>query len=277
MRKVIEQERLRAVVFAELPAPQPVPRGDRQRGLGGRNRGQRDADPPADQRSQHGEETAVRAGDRARIGAVFVQAGETVQQVFARHANGLEREPAVVHPVEPDLGAAVLDAHPRQGLATRIADRHHESVNAAGLPAQQELREDHGDLPMQRGIADVVLARRAMGRLEHEVAGGRIVGGGGFERLHVRAVPRFGHRETSRQLEPAGGAQVAAVMVLRAQLLNGAGEEPELHAELDQQRQIVVRQGLEDGDERAGVVAPAVRRRHRQAPHPSPARRRHQA
>ncbi len=137
-------------------------------------------------------------------------------------------------------------------------------MNAASLPAQQKLREHHGDLPMERGVANVVLARRAMGSLQHEVAGGRVVGGGGFERLHVRSVPRFGHREATRQVEPAGGAQIFPVMRLGAQLLNGAGKKSELHAELDQERQIVVREGLEDGDERARIFAPAVRRRQRQ-------------
>ena len=64
---------------------------------------------------------------------------------------------------------AVLDAHAWTGPAFRITDRHEERVNAAALVLRHQLREDDGDVPVTRRIADVVLARIVVGGVDHEL------------------------------------------------------------------------------------------------------------
>jgi hypothetical protein len=48
------------------------------------------------------------------------------------------------------------------------------------------------------------------------------------------------------------------VVALGAEALDRAAEQPELHADLDQQAEVAVGQGLEAGDAAARVARPAV-------------------
>src|SRR5947209_13012551 len=103
------------------------------------------------------------------------------------------------------------------------------------LAVDDQLREDDGYPTVARGVADVLLESVLGRRVDHELAALTVVGGGRLELLDVRAVARLGHREAPRKLERGGPLQVAFVMDLRAQLLDRAAPEPELHPELDQQ------------------------------------------
>ena len=67
----------------------------------------------------------------------------------------------------------------------------------------------------------------------------------------------LGHGEAARQVEPRGFGEVALVMALGTELLNGTGEEPELHAELHPQAEVVVGQHLQRREERWQVAATA--------------------
>ena len=67
--------------------------------------------------------------------------------------------------------------------------------------------------------------------------------------------------------EPARG-RYSRVVALGAELLDGAAEETELDAVLDQQREVVVGQGLEAGDELARRPPAAVLLRHGEGAEP---------
>src|SRR5699024_12453802 len=49
---------------------------------------------------------------------------------LAGHAHVVEQDPAVVHPVQAALGAAVRGGHPRKVVAMFVAQTHHETVHA---------------------------------------------------------------------------------------------------------------------------------------------------
>jgi hypothetical protein len=195
--------------------------------------------------------------DRGLVDAVLAHVGEAVEQVGPRHAHAVEPEPAVVDAVEAHLEAVVLDPDARQEVAVR-PDGYDEGVHAVGLATHLELGEDHRDVGVRRGVADVVLARDLVRGRDHELVGGRVVGRGGAERLHVGAVPGLGHREAAHQ--PAGDqvGEVGVVVALRAELEDRPAEQPELHADLHQHRQVAVGQGLERRDRRADVATAAV-------------------
>ena len=139
-----------------------------------------------------------------------------------------------------------------------VADRHHERVHALGLAADLELGEDHGELGVPGGVADVVLASRVAVGGDHELPGVGVVRRHRAERLHVGAVAGLGHREAAHQ--PAGDqvGEVGVVVPLGAELEDRAAEEPELHADLHQHRQVAERERLEGRDRRADVAAAAV-------------------
>ena len=111
---------------------------------------------------------------------------------------------------------------------------------------------------MPRGVADVVLARRLVGSRDHERLGRGVVRRDGAECLDVRAVPGLGHREATHHLPGDQVGEVGVVVRLGAELQDRASEEPELHPDLDQHRQVAERQGLEGRDRRAEVTAAAV-------------------
>ena len=146
--------------------------------------------------------------------------------------------PSVVDPVESELRPTVLDAHLCQRLPALVTDRHHEGVHSVPVAAEDQLREDNGRAPVPRSVADVVLASGLRRRVDDELVSRRVVRGGRLEIVHVRAMARLGHREAAE--EPSGDqvAQVQLVVALRPQMQDRAAEEPELHARLDQQREV---------------------------------------
>ena len=129
-------------------------------------------------------------------------------------------------------------------------------------PPDLELGEHHGQPGVAGGVADVVLAglvaRLGDRRGDHELAGRRgrtpprCPGPGRCCRA------RLGHREAAHQPPGDQVAQVGVVVTLGAQLQDRAAEQPELHADLDQHRQVAVGQRLERRHRRADVAAAAV-------------------
>ena len=174
-----------------------------------------------------------------------------------RYPDAVEPQPAVVHAVEAHLRAVVLDPDARAGLAV-LTDRHHERVHALGSTADLELREDDRHVGVLGRVADVVLAGLLAVGGDDELLRGHVVRRHGAERLHVGAVAGLGHREAAH--EPAGDqvGQVGVVVLLGAELEDRATEQPELHAHLDQHREVAVREGLERRDRGADVAATAV-------------------
>src|SRR5437763_1000945 len=80
-----------------------------------------------------------------------------------------------------------------------------------------------------RGVADVVLDRALVRRLENELASLRVVGGVGADRLDVGAVPGLRHGEAAGQLQAHDGRQEALVVLLGAEVQDRAAEQPPLH------------------------------------------------
>ena len=78
------------------------------------------------------------------------------------------------------------------------------------------------------------------------------------QRPDVGAVPDLGHREAAGELDAGDLRQVRRVVPLGAEPVDRPAGEPELHAHLDQQRQVTVREGLEARDGAGGVVLAAV-------------------
>ena len=235
MRAVVEQQRLLAAGRAELAPLQRVPDRDVERGLARGDRRAADADAALDQRPEHHEEALGRVLDRARVRAVALDGRVAVEQRVAGDADLVEGDPAVVDAVEPELRPAVLDRHARHQLAAGVAQRDEQGVDAARLAAADELREHDRQPAVAGGVADVVLARARRRRVDDELLGGRVVGRGRLERLHVRAVVALAHREAAGELEPRDRGEVALVVAHRAEVQHGAAEQAELDAALHQQ------------------------------------------
>ncbi len=241
----------------ELTAPQGVLRGDRERHLRGVDAGAADADPALDEGAEHREEALVGVLDRALVDPGGGHVGEPVEHRLARHPDAVEPQPAVVDAVEAHLRAVVLDPDAVADLAL-LADRHHEGVHALGPAAELELGEDHGHLGVGGGVADVVLVGLGAAGLDHELLGGHVVRRDRAERLHVAAVPGLGHREAAHQPTGDEVLEVAVVVLLGAELEDRAAEQAELHADLDQHRQVAERERLERRHRRPDVAAAAV-------------------
>ena len=109
-----------------------------------------------------------------------------------------------------------------------------------------------------RRVADVVLAGLLAVRGDDELLGRDVVRRHRAERLHVGPVAGLGHREAAHQLPGDQVAQVGVVVPLRAELQDRATEEPELHADLDQHREVAVSERLEGRDGSPDVATPAV-------------------
>jgi hypothetical protein len=94
--------------------------------------------------------------------------------------------------------------------------------------------------------------------VDHELAGGRIVGGRGAQVLHVGAVAGLGHREAAQQIQADDPRHVLLVVPLGAEVLDSPAEQAPLHAGLDHQRQVGHREHLDLGDGGADVTVAAV-------------------
>ena len=136
-------------------------------------------------------------------------------------------------------------------------------MHALGFAGDVELREDRCHPCVPRGVADPVLASRVVRGVEDELVGLGVVPGLGADGTDVRAVSRLAHGEATRQIQRPDIAQVGGVVLVGAQSVNRATEEPELHAHLHEQRQVAVPHGLEGRDPATGVVLAAVLRRER--------------
>ncbi len=258
MQTVVEEQLfLRVRGCFELAAPRGVLRGDHEGDLGGVDPGTADADPALHQRAEHGEEASVGVLDRALVDALGGDVGEPVEQRLARHPHAVEPDAAVVHAVEAHLAAVVLDPDTWRHLAAH-PDGHDERVDALGLSAHLQLREDHRQLGVPGRVADVVLARPVAVRGDDELLAGGVVPREGAECLHIGAVPGLGHREAPHQLPGDQVRQIGLVVAFGAQMQDRATEEPELHADLHQDRQVAEGQRLESGDGGPDVAASAV-------------------
>lgn len=167
---VVEQHLLVGAARDELAALVAVGDRDLQRDLRGAGRRAVERDAALHERAEHREEAAAGAGDLRRVGAVLGHVAVAVEEVGARHAHVVEVEPAVVDPVEAALEAVVLAADAGQERAGRVAERHEEAVHAVVHALRNELREHGGRAAVDRGVAEVVLPRRAERGVQVELA-----------------------------------------------------------------------------------------------------------
>ena len=211
--------------------------------------------------------------------------GEAVEQRVAGDPHVVEPDAPVVDAVQPFLRAAILDADARGGRAGIVPDGDQEGVHAVvlegegprrgrrgvcagrgsvvrggAIPANghTEPREDGGHAPVQRGVADVVLARVVVRGGDHEFARRGVVGGRRAEVPDVGAVAGLGHGVAPGKFQRRDPGQVAAMVLFRPQLCDAAAEEPELHAVLDQDAEVAQRELLEDGNRAARVALAPV-------------------
>ncbi|MBG9885621.1 hypothetical protein ABE10_03270, partial [Bacillus toyonensis] len=209
---VVQENRLLAVGAVELTALGRVGRGDveAERGRPGRRPVQRH--PALDERSQHREEPAARAVDRARVCAVRGHVTVAVEQIGARDTDVVEAQPSVVDAVEAALEAVVLAADPGKVLTVLAAERDVEAVHSVVHALGDELREDGGGGGVQRRVAQVLLRRRAERRVDHELLGLGVIGRGGADRRDVRAMADLGHREGAGDREVHDPGEPAVVV-----------------------------------------------------------------
>jgi hypothetical protein len=132
-------------------------------------------------------------------------------------------------------------------------------VDAALLAAHDQLGEHGGHPAVARRVADPRLGGIVIGRVDDELA--VLVRGRRAQVLDVGSVALLGHREAAGQLERGDVGQVALVVALRAEVQDGAAEQAEVDADLDEQREVGERERLEAGDVAAEVVLAAVRLR----------------
>ena len=93
--------------------------------------------------------------------------------------------------------------------------------------------------------------------MDDELLGRRVVGRRGFEVLDVAAVAGLGHGEAADEVQVDDVRDQAGV-AFRAQIRDGAAEQTPLHACLDHERKVVLRQHLDPGDGHARVARAAV-------------------
>ena len=125
-------------------------------------------------------------------------------------------------------------------------------------PATTSCANTDREAAVECSVADVLLVGAVVGREDDELTGIMIVGRRRLETSHVGAVAELGHGEAAEQFSATGFAQIAIVVRLRPKGADGAAEEPELYAELDDQREVGVGDGLEGNGELAHVAFAAV-------------------
>ena len=152
---------------------------------------------------------------------------------------------------------AILDPDAAARSPALVPDRHQEDVHPSAFAGGHELREDGGHPAVARHVPDVVLPRVVVRRVDDEFFVLGIVGRDRPDRLHVGAVPGFRHGEAAGQLHGHGVAQIPLMVSLGPEPADHAAEQTELHADLDQQRQIHQRHRLEGGKRATHVPFPA--------------------
>ena len=272
MLEIVEEDHLPVLARSpELPPRQPVADRDRQRQLAGAQPGARHADAPGDERSEHGEEPPRLARYRTAVAAVRRDRAESVQQRLAGHPDAVEPEATVVDAIEAALVPAVLDPHAGAGPPPLIPDRDQESVHSTAGAAGDQLGEDRGQASVAGGIADVVLARVIVGRVDDEFLALWVVGRRGPDRLHIGAVPGLSHGKAAGKGHGHGIAQITPVVLRRSEPADDPAEQPPLHSQLDQQRQVDQRQDLEGGKRATQVAFTAMLAREEKARASAPA------
>ena len=148
--------------------------------------------------------------------------------------------------------AAVLDPDAVADLALLVAERDEDAVDAALLAADDELAEDRGQSPVARGVADVVLAVLVGRRRDRRTPAPpgrrwRVV----CTRCTFEPWPDSLIAKAPGSSKVATSLEVALVVLAGAEVVDGAAEEPELDAALDEQREVGERERLEARDRRA--------------------------
>ncbi len=113
------------------------------------------------------------------------------------------------------------------------------------LVGHDQLREDDRQATVSGRVADVLLSGFIERRVDHELLPLGVVRGGGLQLLDVRAVSGLGHGERARQLKRRDRPQVALVVRAGPKLVDRSAPQTELHAELDQQREVPERERFE--------------------------------
>ena len=111
---------------------------------------------------------------------------------------------------------------------------------------------------MDSGVADVVFLCRIGWSINFKFAARRVISCGGFDVGDVGTVTQFGHREAAGKFDRTGLAQVTVVVTLRSERMDRAAEEPELHAELDRETDVVEGSGFEGDRETTHIVGAAI-------------------
>ena len=264
---VLDQALLVAGHALELAAAGGVAQGDGQRGPGRRAGRGADGNAAADQRAQHGEEAAVARLDRRGIIAPLVDVAEAVEQVFAGDADVVEQDRAVVDARQAALVPVVADGHPRHRVAVLVADGDQDAVHAVGFgrivvgvggaARGVQLREHRRHAAVAGGVADVRLLRRGAGGVDDELVGLRVVRRGGLQVLHVGPVAALGHGEAAEQVQVDDLRHQVHVAVA-AERLDGAAEQPPLHARLHHHSEVGVADHFHAGQGRADFAGAAV-------------------
>src|SRR5439155_17213567 len=112
--------------------------------------------------------------------------------------------------------------------ALLVADRHDERVHTVIDAGHDDTREDDGDATVLGGVADEVLARVRVRRVDDELLRGRLVRRGRPNALEVGAVPDLGHGRRPRKIQAGYARQVAVVVLASAQVLQRAAHEDEV-------------------------------------------------
>ena len=106
-------------------------------------------------------------------------------------------------------------------------------MNPVMLTVECQLGENRGHLPMQRGVANVILASGFCGCVDNEFAGFAVILSNCFNIPDIRAVAKLGHGEASGQLQSSGICQIFLVMKLGPQVQNTAAKQTKLYAKFD--------------------------------------------
>mmetsp|Transcript_21822 Transcript_21822/g.60471 ORF Transcript_21822/g.60471 Transcript_21822/m.60471 type:complete len:226 (-) Transcript_21822:575-1252(-) len=106
-----------------------VPDGDAQRPLQSSHGATAQPHSPACELAQRGSKPAALACQWRAVPATLVHASKPVQQIDPGDADVCEADGTVVHTIQADLVAAVMDLHSRQELASIIAQGHDECVH----------------------------------------------------------------------------------------------------------------------------------------------------
>ena len=151
----------------------------------------------------------------------------------AGYAHVVEGKAAVVHTGKAAFVSVVFDCNARQGIAGFIAHGHEQGVHAVINAGGDEAGEHDRCLCVAGRVADVLLVGRAERGVDDEFLCFRVVFGSRGNSGDVRTVADFRHRERAQKATFYRVEQPRIVLFFIAQVLNGAGEQSDLHARFD--------------------------------------------